>query len=171
MDYIPIDDWHTDEGIVGVYAERLSRAFRWLPTAAQQHAHVLFTVHIQPLDPERNDVYIKQFTEMETVIAKAAGINNFHTTYRSARGKANWLGPNVKDKIHELHEADATGFVTCELLALTADVESYFEIGEECREICDGLGVPFALSEFPGDSFDTVYALANLVISYIQPAK
>lgn len=168
--HIPIRDWHTNEGIVHVYAERVKRAYKWLPVAAQENAHVLFTVHSQPLDPERNAIYVKQFTEMAIAIADAAGIQNFHMTYRSSRGKANWLEPDVKDKIRELHAAGGTGFVTCELLALTADVESYFEIGEECRELCDELGVPFALSEFPGDSFDTVYALAALVTTYIQPA-
>lgn len=167
--HIPIKDWHTNEGIVNVYADRVSRAFNWLPVAAQQHAHLLFTVHSQPLDPERNTIYVKQFTEMATAIAKKARIVNFHTTYRSSGGKATWLEPDVKDKIRELHTAGGTGFVTCELLALTADVESYFEIGEECQKVCDELRIPFALSEFPGDSFDTVYALADLVTSYIQP--
>lgn len=163
--HIAITDWHTDEGIVSVYAERVTRAFNWLPTAAQRDAHVLFTVHSQPIDPERNEMYVQQFTELATAIAQKAGIQNFHLTYRSSGGKANWLAPDVKDQIRELQAAGGTGFVTCELLALSADVESYFEIGEECHEVCNELGVPFAVAEFPGDSFDTVYALANLVAS------
>ncbi len=163
--HIAVTDWNTDEGIVSVYAERVTRAFNWLPTAAQSNAHVLFTVHSQPIDPERNEVYVKQFTELATAIAQKASIQNFHITYRSSGGKANWLAPDVKDKIRELQAAGGTGFVTCELLALCADVESYFEIGEDCQEVCNELGVPFAVAEFPGDSFDTVYALANLVAS------
>lgn len=163
--HIAVSDFQTDAGIVAVYAERVRRAYAWLPVAAQADAHVLYTVHSQPVDPARNEVYVNQFTELATAISAKAGIENFHITYRSSGGKANWLAPDVKDKIRELQATGGTGFVTCELLALSADVESYFEIGEECHEVCDELGVPFAVAEFPGDSFDTVLALTNLVAS------
>ena len=116
-------------------------------------------------NPERNEIYVKQFTELATAIAQKASIQNFHITYCSSGGKANWLAPDVKDKILELHETGSTSFITCELLALCADVESYFEIGEDCQEVCNELDVPFAVAEFPGDSLNTVYALANLVAS------
>ena len=165
--HIAITDWHTDEEIVNVYTERVTRALHWLPLAAQDNAHILFTVHSQPIDPERNLIYVKQFTELATAIAAKSNIHNFHLTYRSSGGKANWLEPDVKDKIRALHALGSTGFVTCELLSLTADVESYFEIGEQCQQLCHELGVPFVVAEFPGDSFDTVYALATLVASRI----
>lgn len=166
--HIPVTDWHTDEGIVAVYAERVGRALKWLPVAVQDDAHVLFTVHSQPVDPARNEVYVKQFTELATAIASKLGVENFHITYRSSGGKENWLAPDVKTAIRDLQEKGAAAFVTCELLALTADVESYYEIGEECQEVCHELNVPFAVSEFPGDSFDTVMALANLVVKRVQ---
>lgn len=66
-------------------------------------------------------------------------------------------------KTRNLYTNGGSGFITCELLSLCADIESYFEIGEECQELCKELKVPFALSEFPGDSFDTVIDLAKLV--------
>lgn len=166
--HIALDNWHTDENIVTVYADRVRRAFNWLPVAAQSNAHVLFTVHSQPVNPERNESYVKQFEELARAIAKKVGIENFHITYRSSGGKENWLSPDVKDKIKDLHAAGASGFVTCELLALSADVESYFEVGEECQEVCENLNVPFSVSEFPNDSFDTVIALAKLVEKIVE---
>lgn len=163
--HIQLKDWHLNADIVSIYADRVNRAVKWLPIEAQKNAHVLFTVHSQPTDEERNAPYVKQFSELGQTIAKQIGVENFHITYRSAKGKSTWLGPDVKDKIRELHENGATGIITAELLALTADVESYFEIGEECQELCQELGLPFAVSEFPSDSFDVVYALAKLVQS------
>lgn len=166
--HVPITDFNTDEGIVAVYAERVGRAIKWLPVATQDDAHVLFTVHSQPVDPERNEVYVKQFTELATAVAAKAGVENFHITYRSSGGKENWLAPDVKTAMRDLHQKGAKGFVTCELLALTADVESYFEIGAECQEVASELNAPFAIAEFPGDSFDTVMALANLVVTRLN---
>lgn len=160
--HIALNEWNTDEGIVAVYADRVRRAMHWLPVAAQENAHVLFTVHSQPIDLERNASYVKQYEELTNAIAAKAGIENFHAVYRSGK-KEGWLAPDVGNKIRELHANGATGFVTCEVLSLSADVESYFEIGPECQALCQELNVPFALSEFPADSFDTVMALANLV--------
>ena len=55
-----------------------------------------------------------------------------------------------------LHTAGATGFVTCELLSLCADVESYTEIGYECQELCQELNAVFgALNIIYFDFFKT----------------
>lgn len=166
--HIALNNWHVDDNIVAVYAERVKRAFDWLPKEAQGQAHVLFTVHSQPEDPERNAPYIRQFEELAAAIVKKAGIEQYHAVYRSSGGKANWLAPDVKEKIKELHTAGATGFVTCELLALCADVESYSEVGADCQKVCAELHVPFAISEFPGDSFDVVMALSELVVNSVK---
>ncbi|MER1985933.1 MAG: ferrochelatase [Solibacillus sp.] len=168
IEHIVLNNWHVNEGVVAVYAKRVKRAVEWLPVAAQGDAHVLFTVHSQPEDPERNAPYVQQFAELAAAIAKKAGVANFHAVYRSSGGKANWLAPDVKAKIKALHEAGATGFVTCELLSLASDVESYAEIGVECQEVCKELNVPFAVSDFPGASFDVVQALSALVVENIK---
>ena len=167
INVITINDWHTNLNIVNVYADRVRRAYNWLSAAVRNDAYVLFTVHSQPIDAQRNTPYVQQFEELAAEIAKAAQIDNYKITYRSSGGKANWLAPDVKVAIRELHEKGSRGFVTCELLSLTADVESFFEIGEECKEVCDELQAEFALAEYPADSFDTVYALANLVEQYV----
>lgn len=168
IEQIALNEWHDNEGVVAVFAKRVKRAVEWLPVAAQENTHVLFTVHSQPEDPERNAPYVKQFEELAAAIAKKAGVANFHAVYRSSGGKANWLAPDVKDKIKELHAAGATGFVTCELLSLAADVESYSEIGAECQEVCKELNAPFAVSDFPGASFDVVQALSALVVENLK---
>lgn len=167
--HIAIDDYHLDEGIVSVYADRVSRAFNWLSKEAQKSAYVLFTVHSQKLDPERNESYVKQFEELATAVANKAGIERFKCVYRSGR-KEGWLAPDVKDAMRTLNAEGAQGFVTCELLSVSADVESFIEIVPECQDVAAELNADFAVSEFPGDSFDTVIALSNLVEARIQAA-
>lgn len=167
--HIVIDDYHLDEGIVSVYADRVRRAFNWLPVEAQKSSYVLFTVHSQPLDAERNAPYVKQFEELAAAIAQKAGIERFQCVYRSGK-KEGWLAPDVKDTMKSLYENGAQGFVTCELLSISADVESFIEINSECQEVATELNVDFAVSEFPGDSFDSVIALSNLIKKRVQAA-
>lgn len=163
-----LNSWNTHPAIVRVYAERVRRAFNWLPAKVQTSSYVLFTVHSQPVEPERNKLYVQQFEELANAIAAKANIKNYQLTYRSSAGKENWLSPDVKEAIRYLHAKGAEGFVTCELLSLSADLESYNEIGEECQKICQELGTAFAISEFPSDSFDTVYALAEIVEQHLK---
>ena len=129
IEHIAIDNWHLNEDIVAVYADRVRRSLNWLPTKVHSNAHILFTVHSQQIDEERNKPYIQQFEQLATAIVAKLGVENFHITYRSAHGTEGWLGPDVCTHIRTLHEQGVSGIVTCELLSLTADVESYFEIG------------------------------------------
>lgn len=160
---IHIKSWHTHPAIISVYADRVRRAFKWLPAHVQDDAFVLFTVHSQPLYPEGNDEYIEKFQAMAQAVAREAGVYNWMMSYRSASSKVGWLGPDVKDTIRSLSEEGARGFVTCELLSIVADMESFFEIGRDAQLVSEELKVEFVRSEFPRDSFDTVIALAEIV--------
>ncbi|MEB2281672.1 ferrochelatase [Lysinibacillus xylanilyticus] len=162
--------WHLHSELLAVYKDRIQRAYEWIPAGKRAQTHVLYTVHSQPIDPERNEIYVRQFSELSEAISKATQIDNWHITYRSGHGKVDWLGPDVKDMIYTLNAEGAQGFVTCELLSLSADIESYFEIGSDCQRICEELQVDFAQAEFPGDSYDTIQALAAIVESFI-PAE
>lgn len=165
--HIQIDDFHEDQGIIAAFADRVIRAVNWLPKESQNTSHILFTVHSQPLDEERNAPYVKQFNELASAIAKQAGIENYHCVYRSGK-KEGWLAPDVKEAMSTLVEAGAKGFVTCELLSVSADVESFVEINTECQVLAKELDVDFAVSEFLSDSFDTVIALSNLVKTRVK---
>lgn len=160
--HIAINDYHLDSEIVELYAERVSRAYNWLSEKGRENGQVLFTIHSQPLDPELNKPYVKQFEQLAAAIADKAGIEHFQTVYRSGK-PSGWLSPDVKDVMREFAEQGTQGFVTCELLSITADVESYVEVNVECLEVANELGVDFAVSEFLGDSFDTVVALSKII--------
>ncbi|MGN1187725.1 MAG: ferrochelatase [Lachnospiraceae bacterium] len=168
VEVIHVNHWHTHPSIVSVFAKRVKAAYIWLPEAVRKDAVVLFTVHSQRVDPELNKIYVKQFAELAEAIAYETGIPQWRAVYRSAAPHGEWLGPDVKAAIKELVQEGRKGFVTCELLSLSADIESYFEVGAECQEVCEVLGVEFAQAEFPNDSYDTITALAKLVKEQIE---
>ncbi|WP_126429111.1 ferrochelatase [Brevibacillus marinus] len=101
---------------------------------------------------------------MAKAVAAAANIARYQAVFRSGRGDG-WLGPDVKEAMKALAAKGAKGFVMCELLSVTADVESYQEIKEECQAVARELDVEFAVAEFLGDSFDTVLSITELIKS------
>lgn len=167
IEHIAIKGWNTHPAIVDIYADRVSRAIHWLPAAVRDNAYVYFTVHSQPIKPEGNEPYVGEFQALADAIAQKVGVDNYAAVYRSSGGKANWLAPDVKDAIRAQASEGTQAFVTCELLSLVADVESFTEIGPDCEAVAKELNVEFVRAEFPGDSFDTVMALAQIVKEYV----
>lgn len=167
IEHIAIKGWNTHPAIVDIYADRVSRAIHWLPAAVRDNAYVYFTVHSQPIKPEGNEPYVGEFQALADAIAQKVGVDNYAAVYRSSGGKANWLAPDVKDAIRAQASEGTQAFVTCELLSLVADVESLTEIGPDCEAVAKELNVEFVRAEFPGDSFDTVMALAQIVKEYV----
>ena len=167
IEHIAIKGWNTHPAIVDIYADRVSRAIHWLPAAVRDNAYVYFTVHSQPIKPEGNEPYVGEFQALADAIAQQVGVDNYAAVYRSSGGKANWLAPDVKDAIRAQASEGTQAFVTCELLSLAADVESFIEIGPDCEAVAKELNVEFVRAEFPGDSFDTVMALAQIVKEHV----
>ncbi|OCS87547.1 ferrochelatase [Caryophanon tenue] len=167
IEHIAIKGWNTHPAIVDIYADRVSRAIHWLPAAVRDNAYVYFTVHSQPIKPEGNEPYVGEFQALADAIAQKVGVDNYAAVYRSSGGKANWLAPDVKDAIRAQASEGTQAFVTCELLSLAADVESFIEIGPDCEAVAKELNVEFVRAEFPGDSFDTVMALAQIVKEHV----
>ncbi|WP_042348317.1 ferrochelatase [Bacillus massiliigorillae] len=168
IEVIHIHNWNTHPALVSVLANRVKDAYSWLSESVRQDSAVLFTVHSQPVNPEMNQVYVTQFTQLATAIANEIGLSNWQTTYRSGANRDGWLGPNVKEAIRQMQKEGVKGIVTCELLSLVADIESFFEIGEECHELCQELDLEFARAEFPNDSYDIVIALAAIINQQIN---
>lgn len=171
MKIIDVDNWNTHPELVAVLADRVQSAYEWLPETVRPNTKVLFTAHSQPINPEVNEVYIKQFMELASAIAKQLDLKSWQVAYRSVANKEKWLGPDVTDVIREEAEQGTKGVIICELLSVIADIEVFFEIGQECQEVCKTLGLEFARAEFPNDSFDFVLAVATIVKEKLQSTQ
>ena len=167
MTVIDVDDWNTHPELVAVLVDRVQSAYEWLPASIRPNTKVLFTAHSQPINPNVNQVYIKQFTELASAIAKQLDWKNWQVT----SNKEKWLGPDVMDVIRLEAEQGMKGIITCELLFVIADIEVFFEIGQKCQELCKKLVLDFVRTEFPNDSFDFILAVAAIVKEKVKSAQ
>lgn len=159
-----LKNYYAAPQIVDVFAKRVKRAHDFLPRDSKKK--VFFTVHSQIVDEARNKPYVEAFTHFAQLVATAAGVEHFEAVYRS--GRKGWLGPDVKEAIKADTEKGFNAFATCELLSIVPDMESYFEIGAQCKTVCEELNVAFVQTEFIGDSFDGMHALAHQIQSLIS---
>lgn len=170
---IPVSDignWHLHETFVEVLAKRVSKALAWLSKEAQMKTTVVFTAHSKPGTAEKNQEYCEQFMAIAEQVAKKAAIANWKIAYRSGRPNQEWLSPDVKEVIKQEADAGQKGIVVCELLSITANMEVLSEIGYECKQLSNSLGLEFVRSEFLNDSTDFLLALSTIVETYLENA-
>lgn len=160
---IHVDQWHLHPRYLEVLADRVRSAVQWLPSSIRQESTVVFTAHSQPGKPERHITYTTQFAELAEAIANRLELPHWRTAYRSAGEKGEWIGPDVKEIIHEEADAGRKGIVTCDLLSMTSNVEALEDIGYDLRPLCDERGMLLVRSEFLNDAYDFMKALSHIV--------
>lgn len=54
-------NWHLNDELLAVYKDRVQRAYEWIPVEKRAQTHVLYTVHSQPIDPEKTRTMYANF--------------------------------------------------------------------------------------------------------------
>jgi ferrochelatase len=161
---LDVDHWHLNPEFVSVMANRVRSAVEWLPESVQNETTVIFTAHSQPGKPETYNDYSEQFSDLAKGIAKQLQLTNWRIAYRSAGSYQElWSGPDVKDVIRDAEEKGSKGIITCDLLSVRANIEVLYDIGFDCKELCESLGIEFIRTEIPNDSYDFIIALTHIM--------
>ncbi|RKD22923.1 ferrochelatase [Ammoniphilus oxalaticus] len=159
-----IERWYQHEGYEEVMVRRVSEALQWLPqTSSSKRATIVFTTHSLPGSSEQHQAYITQLSELAQQIANKLNVQNWRMAYRSARQKQGWLGPDIKDVIFEEATNGQNGLVVCDLLSVSENVEVLQELRTECQEHAKDAGIEYVCADFPNDSADFMFALADIV--------
>ncbi len=162
---LDMENWHNHSSLINVLGNRVKTAWDWLPYQGQDHALVIFTSHSLPGKQDTHHVFVKQFTELASLIAKQANITQWRIAYRSAGTHGGpWLGPDIKEVIEQEAQQGCQGLVVCELLSLTSNVETTFDIRFDIQPICRKWNIEFFQTAMLDDSFDFIMALKQIVL-------
>lgn len=164
-----IPPFYDDQGIRGVFADRLKSAVHWIPKNLQQETEIIFTSHSMPGRPEAHETFIKQFNSLATHLAKQTHIKKYHLAYRSQGDYPQiWLEPNVLDVMKQLAKSGAKAVVIAELLSVIANAEAITELGVQGKSLADELALTFVQTEYLNDSDDFMYHLTNYIFNQLN---
>jgi ferrochelatase len=150
-----VDSWHDDEGLVGFLADRVRGT----------DAHVVFTAHSLPARIlDEDDPYQDQLLETATLVAGAAGVDDWSFAYQSESSTGEpWLGPDILDHLEELHAGGVEHVLVCPIGFVSDHLEIRWDIDTEAQDKARELGLRLERIEMPNDDPRFVRVLAGIV--------
>jgi len=156
-----VDSWHDEPGFVEFLAARI----RGTP------AHAVFTAHSLPariLDD--GDPYRDQLLETATLVATAAGVDDWSFSFQSASPTGEpWLGPDILDHLVALDARGVRHVLVCPIGFVSDHLEIRWDIDTEAQEKAAELGLRLERIEMPNAEPAFVHVLAGIVRRALEP--
>ena len=150
-----VDSWGDEPGFVELLADRVRGT----------KAHVVFTAHSLPARIlAEGDPYEEQLLESSTLVAEAAGLDEWSFSYQSesATGEP-WLGPDIVDHLGDLHGRGVRDVLVCPVGFVADHLEIRWDLDVEAAERARDLGMSFERIEMPNADPAFVAVLARVV--------
>jgi len=150
-----VASWHDDPGLVAVLADRIRGT----------SAHAVFTAHSLPARIlDEGDPYADQLHETSTLVARAAGIDDWSFSYQSESPTGEpWLGPDILDHLEELALLGGGDVLVCPVGFVSDHLEIRWDIDHEAVEKAAALGLRLERIRMPNAEPALVAVLAGLV--------
>ena len=169
-----VEQWHDDEVLVDVLAERVLAARAKIELELAQEAtsapapfplEVCFTAHSLPERIlEAGDPYPAQLAETAALVARRAGLAHHRVGYQSAgRTKERWIGPDILDLIRTLAADGVRGVIVCPAGFTSDHLEVLYDLDIEARALAHALGMALVRTESLNDDPRIAAALARRI--------
>ena len=147
-----VRQWHLEEDLISLLAERLAQAMDAVGTAPEA-TQVLVTAHSLPRRVlDLGDPYPGQLQETAEAVTKAAGVPRWAVGWQSAgRTPEPWLGPDVLESIDGAAKEGAAGVVVCPAGFTSDHLEILYDLDVEAAARAASLGLAFARTESLND--------------------
>ncbi len=152
---------------VAANADRVREALAKVPAGRRGSVPIVFTAHSIPASMAANSDYEEQLDEACRLTAEALGVarDRWALVYQSRSGRPDdpWLGPDVLDHLKVVRESGAETVVVHPIGFLTDHMEVLYDLDEEARTLCDGIGLAMVRSHAVGGHPGFVRMIRELV--------
>jgi ferrochelatase len=159
--------WHLLPSWIDSLAERLDEALALLPDAQRDTVPVIFTAHSLPRRVvDRDPAYIDQLIDTANAVAERARLaaHRWQFAYQSAgHTPEQWLRPDVKELLPQLHEQGVSDVVIVPLQFLADHLEILYDIDVAAQEEAEAAGIRLHRIHMPNTSPTFIGALADVV--------
>lgn len=159
--------FYNHPGFIGTMAENVNAALSRLPTAAREHAQVIYTAHSIPVSMAQNSSYLRQLEESVRLVSEALGRTGDRMAFQSRSGPPSqpWLEPDVVDTLRAMKQGNThSGAVIAPIGFISDHLEVLFDLDTEARAACDEIGLPMERAATAG----THPAFVSMIRELIQ---
>ncbi len=166
-----IHDFYRDGTYLDAVSDRIAEGLSRFPDP--DDVVLVFSAHSVPVSVvEQGDPYRRQIEETVSLVMRRGGWLNCHRLcYQSKVGASKWLQPSLRSTLRELGGHGIKDVCVVPISFVSDHVETLGEIDHEGRELAASVGIArFEMTEGLNDSPMFIEALAQLVMSCVQPA-
>lgn len=159
-----VESYHLHPKLIEALTQRVEKALQKFTDAEQ--VHVLFSAHSLPEKIlEMGDPYVDQLLASSEAVATQAGVQQWQFAWQSAgRTAVPWLGPDITDVIHNLHqEKQVKSILVCPIGFVSDHLEVLYDIDIECQAVARELGVHLERTESLNADLLYIETLADVV--------
>ncbi|HEX4434768.1 MAG TPA: ferrochelatase [Acidimicrobiales bacterium] len=161
--FVPVGPWFATPSLVDLLAARVQQALR----TVTGRATVIFTAHSLPERiREAGDTYPEQLAESAQLVGSAAGLDEWLVAWQSpGRTPEPWLGPDVRDVVHQLAADDlADAVVICPIGFVADHLEVLYDLDVEVADVAAASGLAYARTASLNADPVFIATLADLII-------
>ncbi len=166
-----VESWYDEPKFIQYWSEKVSETFNSMSAEQREKACLIVSAHSLPEKIIANgDPYPDQLKETANLIAQSAGIENYEVGWQSAgQTPEPWIGPDVQDLTHELHEQKGYSTFVYTPVGFVADhLEVLFDNDYECKVVTDEIGANYYRPEMPNTQPLFIDAMSDVVLKHLD---
>ncbi|MEN6497820.1 MAG: ferrochelatase [Thermoguttaceae bacterium] len=163
--------FYNHPGFIEPMADHLAAALEQVPAERRDAVPLLFTAHSIPRSMADVSPYEEQLHEACRLVAQRAGRGQWQLVYQSRSGPPSqpWLEPDLKDRIAQLHQAEAIqDVVVVPIGYLSEHMEVLYDLDLEAGSLCDELGINMVRARVVGNHPRFVQMIRELILERID---
>jgi len=157
-------------GFIEPMTASLRECLARIPAQYRGDAVVLFSAHSIPTVMAEHCPYELQLQEASRLVAEGAGMSRWELVYQSRSGPPQqpWLGPDLGDRIEQLHAAGPVRDLVIVPIGFISDhMEVIYDLDAEAKPLCECLGVRMQRAATVGDHPRFVRMIRELIVERI----
>ena len=168
-----VPNWYRQPQFVDLLAQSVCDALTRFPESARESVAVVFTAHSLPVRIRQwGDPYEAELAESSALVAREAGIGEWHFAWQSAGGTQEpWLGPDILEYLEQLRRKGVRSVLQVPIGFVSDHLEVLYDIDIEAKDKARSLGMTLERTELPNASPRFIQALAEVVRAAETPAK
>jgi protoporphyrin/coproporphyrin ferrochelatase len=163
--------YYNHPDFIAANADRIRDAWGRFASERRDSVHVAFTAHSIPIAMARNCDYERQLSAACRLVAEELGIpqERWALVYQSKSGRPGdpWLEPDILQYLRDLNARGAESVVIHPIGFLSDHMEVLFDLDEEARLLCQGLGLEMVRARTVGTHPLFVSLLRELIAERI----
>ena len=141
--------YYNHPGFIEAAADRVATALNEIPVERQSQARLVYSAHSIPVAMAERSPYERQLRETCRLVSERVGTQAnvgpipWDLVYQSRSGLPSqpWLGPNIGERVRQLHEEGVEDVAVVPIGFLVEHMEVIYDLDVEVGQLCDEFGI------------------------------